>query len=240
MKTKFFSILQNKFFYLFLLGVFTFSACKKDADVISTPTSRLMALNLIPDSTEPVVFVLSNKSITNAPLSFTNYSGTYLPVYSGSRTLGLYKAAGDSALAKTDFNFMPEKYYSVFALGADGNYKNFITEDYLDSLPSSTGNAFVRYINAIPDSTSPIVTILANGTTIESGNASFGKVSNFIGVKPGDVSFTVNNESDISASRTISLEKDRIYTVLIMGLPNAIDTAQSIQIKYISNGTITP
>lgn len=240
MTNKAFNIFRSKIFYIFLFSAITFSACKKD-DTPAPPTSGLMAFNLIPDSTGPVVFVLNNKSITNTPLSFTNYTGTYVSIYSGTRSLELYESySRDSALATATFNAEPTKYYSAFAIGANGNYENLVTDDNLDSLPTSTGNAFVRYINAIPDSSDPVVTIVSNGTDKVKENASFGKVSDFTEIAPGDISLNVTNESTISASRTIAVQKDGVYTVLIMGMPGAADTTKAVQIKYILNGTVTP
>lgn len=240
MTNKVFHIFRNKIFYILLFSAIAFSACKKD-DTPATPTSGLMAFNLIPDSTGPVVFVLDNNSITNAPLTYTNFTGAYLPIYSGMRTLSLYEASNPgSALADTTFNFESTKYYSAFGIGANGNYKNLLIEDQLDSLPSSTGNAFVRYINAIPDSSGPVVTIASNGTDNVNENAAFGKVSDFVGIVPGDISVSVSNDSTISASRTIPVQKDNVYTILIMGMPGAADTTRAVQIKYIVNGTITP
>ena len=242
MKNRLFSILQNKFLYIFAFSIILFSACSKRSDVPATPTSGLMAFNLIPDSTTgPVVFALSNKSITNTPLSFTNYTGSYLSIYSGTRQLGLYKANNsDSALATTSFLAEAQKYYSAFALGANGTYKNLVVDDNLDSIPSSTGNAFVRYINAIPDSSQPVVTITANGTDVVKKNVPFGTVSDFTGIAPGDVTVNVSNDSTINTNRTITLEKDKVYTMLIMGMPNVTDTARAVQIKYVINGTVTP
>ena len=115
-----------------------------------------------------------------------------------------------------------------------------ITEDQLDSLPTSTRNAFVRYINAIPDSSEPMVTIAANGTNVVRGKAFYGTAPNFTGIVPGDISVEVNNDSTISARRTFSVEKDNVYTILLMGMPKATDTAKAVQIKYIINGMITP
>lgn len=241
MKDRLFSILQNKFLYIFAFSIILFSACSKRSDVPATPTSGLMAFNLIPDSTGPVVFALSNKSITNAPLSFTNYTGSYLSIYSGTRELGLYRANNsDSALATTSFLADNQKYYSAFAIGANGTYTNLVIDDNLDSIPSSTGNAFVRYINAIPDSSQPVVTITANGTDVVKKNVPFGTVSDFTGIAPGDITVNVSNDSTIDANRTITLEKDKVYTMLIMGMPKATDTAKAVQIKYIINGMVTP
>lgn len=242
MKNRLFSLLQNKFLYIFAFSAILLAACSKRDAVPATPTSGLMAFNLIPDSTTgPVVFALSNKSITNAPLAFTYYTGAYLPIYSGTRELGLYLASNsDSALATTSFLAEDKKYYSAFALGANGTYKNLVTDDNLDSIPTSTGNAFVRYINAIPDSSQPVVTITANGTDIVKKNVSFGTVSDFTGIAPGDITVNISNDSTITANRSITLAKDQVYTVLIMGMPKATDTAKAVQIKYIINGTVTP
>ena len=238
MKNKFFSIVQNKFFYLALFSVVAFSACKKE-DIPATPTAGLMAFNMIPDSTPPVVFVLNNNSITNVPLSYSNFTGTYLPIYTGPRTLQVYKNNSDSLLASVSFTVEPNKYYSAFVMGANGTYKNMIVDDGLDSLPDSTGNAYVRYVNAIPDSSTQNVTISASGMPDITGTTHFGEVSPFTGITPGDFTLNLTNESDISANKTITFEKNKVYTVLLTGLPNSTDTAKAVKIKYIVNGTLS-
>ena len=239
MKKKLFSILQNKFLYLSLFSLVIFSACKKSDVTNNTPTSALMAFNLIPDSIPPLAFVLNNNSITNVPLSFNNYTGSYLPVYSGLRTLQLYKAYSDSALATINYTFEAKKYYSAFAIGANGTYKNIIVDDNLDSLPDSTGNAFVRYVNAIPDSSMQTVTISAKETNNVTEPTSFGDVSKFTPFAPGNITVNLSNDSSISANKTFTLAKDNVYTILMTGIPHTTDTARAVQIKYIVNGTVT-
>ncbi len=240
MKINLLPVIQNKLLYVSLFSVIAFSACKKN-DVPTPATSGLMAFNLIPDTTiVPVVFVFNNSSITNSPLSFNNYTGNYLPVLSGTTSLGVYEANSDSSLTETSYNFEAQKYYSAFAMGANGIYKNIIVQDHLDSLDASSGNAFVRYVNAIPDSSSQKVTVSANGNDVVTGNTSFGDVSGFTAIAPGDISLNVTNDSTISADKTISLEKDKVYTVLLTGMPHATDTAKAVQIRYIINGTIAP
>ena len=238
MKMNTLSVLKNKFFYLALLSVVAFSACKKD-NVPSTPTAGLMAFNLIPDSTQPVVFVLNNNSITNQPLSFNNYTGNYLPIYVGARTLQVYENNSDSALASESFTAEANKYYSAFAMGGKGMYKNVIVDDELDSLPDSTGKAFVRYVNAIPDSSTQTFTVTSGGTEAVSGTTSFGDVSSFTGITPGDFTLNITNDSTISANKTITLEENKVYTVLLTGLPHTTDTAKAVKSKYVINGTIT-
>ncbi len=184
MKNKLFSVIRNKFFYILLFSAVTFSACKKE-DVATAPTSHLMAFNLIPDSTQPVVFVLDNNTLANSSIAFNSFTGGYLDVFSGPRTLKLYQTNSDSALASMSYTFQPGMYYSAFAEGANGTYTNRIVNDNLDSLPTSTGNAFVRYVNAIPDSSSSMITVSANGSDVVGTNTSFGDVSDFTGIAPG-------------------------------------------------------
>lgn len=239
MKKKLFSVLQNKFLYLTLFSVVIFSACKKSDVNNNVPTSGLMAFNLIPDSIPPLAFVLNGNSITNSPLSFNNYTGAYLPVYSGPRTLQVYGVNSDSLLATTNYAFEATKYYSAFAIGANGHYKNMIVADNFDSLPTSTGNAFVRYVNAIPDSSAQTVTISANETNNVTKPTSFGEVSAFAPFAPGNITVNLSNDSTISANKTITLEKDKVYTILMTGITHTTDTAKAVQIKYIVNGTLT-
>ena len=238
MKNKFFSVIQNKFFYLALGSVILFSACKKE-DVPATPTAGLMALNMVPDTMSPVVFVLNNNSITNVPLDYSNFTGGYLPVYTGARTLEVYLNNSDSALATESFTVEPNKYYSAFFMGAHGVYKNVIVNDELDSLPDSTGNAFVRYVNAIPDSSTQQFTVSANGTDDVSGTTHFGQISPFTQVAPGDFTIDITNDSTIAANKTITFEKDKVYTILLSGMPHTTDTARTVKIKYIVNGTLS-
>lgn len=238
MKNKLFSILQTKFLYLALFSVVVFSACKK-TDVPATPTARLMAFNLIADSTPPVVFVLNNNSITNQALAYSNFTGTYLPIYVGPRTLEVYENNSDSALATESFTVEANKYYSAFVMGANGTYKNMIVDDELDSLPVSTGKAFVRYVNAIPDSSYQNLTVSASGMDDITGVTHYGQVSPFTGVTPGDFSLNITNDSTISANKAITFEKNKVYTVLLSGIPHATDTAKAVKISYIVNGAVS-
>jgi hypothetical protein len=223
---------------LFLI-MFLFSACKKTVNTgTQPPVAGLMAFNLVPD--KPSIGVqLSGNNFTTVPLFYTNYTGGYRGVYVGNRNVVSYDFNSGTSLATSEQLFEDSSYYSLFVLGANNTYSNVIVKDNLDSLPTATGEAFVRYINAIPDSSKPIVSISAGGNSIVNGNAAFGTVSNFKGVSPGDISISVNNEGSVNASRTISVEKDKIYTILLTGLPNETDTAKAVQIKFIQNGTIS-
>src|SRR5436190_24194001 len=102
-----------------------FSACSKfnDNKNTSTPVSGLMSFNLAPDKAA-VGIALGGNNLTNSPLAYTNYSGTYQLIYPGNRAVESYDYLKDSTITSVDYSFTPDKYYSVFVVGADGNYKD--------------------------------------------------------------------------------------------------------------------
>ncbi|MGN6531960.1 MAG: DUF4397 domain-containing protein [Ginsengibacter sp.] len=238
MEKKKSSIFKNKFMYALAAMVFLFAACKKETPVNNTPVSGLMAINLIPD--QPAVdFIMSGNYLTNSPMVYTNYSGTYLSIYSGNRTLGLGLANADTIVSSTNYAFEPSKFYSVFAMGANGHYRNLVVNDNIDSLSTNSGLAFVRYVNAVPDSSKADFSITQNGNNLVNADASFATASDFKSVNPGNLTVTASGEN-YSVNRTISVEKDKVYTIMLMGIPQATDTIKAVQIKYILNGTVSP
>ncbi len=214
-----------------------FTACKKnDQPVSNTPVAGLMAYNLTIDKSA-IGIRLNGSSLTNVPLGYSNYTGAYLPIYTGSRVVEAVDINGQTPLASDSQNFEADKYYSAFVVGSNGNYKNVIGEDMLDSLSVTTGEAYVRYINAIPDSSSPAVTV-TSGATVMDNNAAYSSISAFLKVPVGDAMFSVSNGNNITANRTITLESNKIYTVLLVGQPGSTDPDKTVQIKYIVNGIV--
>jgi len=112
-------------------------------------------------------------------------------------------------------------------------------EDNLDSLSATAGQAYLRYINAIPDSANPAVTITAGGTLISNNPADFGEVSAFAAVTPGQVTIAVADDGGISTNRTITLEANKVYTILLIGVKDATNQEKELQVKFITNGTIS-
>ena len=223
-------------FLVLLLG-----ACKKnDLPNNRTPTSGVMAFNLSTDK-DAVGITLSGNNLFNSPLGYTSYTGVYLPVFTGNREVKSFNNNTASVLAISNQIFQDSIYYSIFVVGSNGSYHNIITNDSIKNLLVTPGQAFVRYVNAIPDSTiSPLVTISSNGATIISNNTAFGTVAPFTKVSAGNITIGVNNGDSIAVSRIIAVEQSKAYTILLTGIPNSVDTTKSIKIKFISNGTITP
>lgn len=222
-----------------LLVVVFFSACKKETSYERTPAAGLMAFNLAPDQ-NAVGITLSGNVLTNTPLNYTSFTGSYLPIYIGSRNLTAVDYYSGTQLATTTQVFADSMYYSSFTVGDSGNYKNVVVNDKLDSLVATPNQAFVRYINAIPDSTSsPLVTFSSNGSNVISNNAAFASISGFTQISAGNITVGVNNGGTIAANRTIAVDAGKVYTILLVGKPGATDSTKTVQIKFIQNGTVT-
>lgn len=209
-----------------------FTACKKSNFENNNPdVAGLMSFNLASDKS--VVLGLSGSALTSQPLAFTSYTGGYQNIYPGNRTFESYDYANGDSLASKAFDFEAKKYYSAFVLGSAGSYQNVVVNDNIDSLSSSTGKAYVRYINAIDGSANATVTVTSGGTPASS-NAAYASVSEFTAVNPGDVTIAVS-EGTINANRTFAVEQKKVYTVLLV---SGASTADPAQIKYIVNGTL--
>jgi hypothetical protein len=219
-----------------LMLVLAISACNKDNnnDDVNVPVAGLMAFNLAPDVSSAGVALSGNNLSSSLP--FGSYTGGYLGVYTGDRPVESYNAASGGRLASGSFNFEDSAYYSLFVIGANNNYRNVIVEDKFDELTSSN-QAYIRYINAIPDSSRPTVTIASGGSNVVNEIAAFASVSEFKAVNAGDVAIDVTNGGTVDVDRTITVESRKVYTVLISGVPGSTGS-DNVQIKYIVNGQL--
>ena len=216
-----------------------FTACLKnnDTNTPQTPVAGLMAFNLAPDQSA-VTITLSGNALTASPLGYTSYTGAYQSIYTGTRAIESFSQA-NASLVSTSYNFEQDKYYSLFVVGYNNSYRNVVSLDNFDSLSTTQGNAYIRYINAIADTVgTPAVTITAGGNSVVNENASFASVSEFKAVSPGSVSIAVKNGTAIDTSRTISVEQNKAYTILLTGVPGATDDIKKVQIRFIQNGSL--
>ena len=216
-----------------------FTGCMKKGDDVQIPSAGLMSFNLAPDQ-HSVVITLSGNSVSRSPMAYTSFSGLYQNIYTGTRSVESFDYPDSAPLASTEFNFEKDKYYSVFVVGANGRYRNVVALDNFDSLSSTSGNAYIRYINAITDTVNnPNVTISVGGSNVVNDNAAYASVSEFTAVAPGEVSIAVKNGTAIDANRSISVEARKVYTVLLVGVPGETDEMKKVQIRFIQNGTLT-
>ena len=225
------SVFRKVVFGLSTISALFFISCNKNDDNGTTiDGAGLMALNLVPDAT--VSFALSGSNITS-PLTFNSYTGGYLSIFPGSRTVQAYTF--DGLAAQNSINFEPGKYYSLFLIDTGTALKQVIVEDKFDTLASSS-QSLVRYVNAIESPTPATITVTANGTNVINEPAIFSTVSGFTPVESGSVTITLNNGSNVNVSRTISLESRKVYTILLSGVPGETGD-KAVQIKFIVNGT---
>lgn len=224
---------------LLLLG-FAFTAvvlasCSKNDDNQFDPpsTAQLMVFNLSPD--KPAVgFTLTGNQLGNVALGYTNYSGGYFPIYPGSRELRSFDFNNGATIHTSTETYNDSTYYSAFLIGTAGQYRHVVAEDNYSDVVPVAGKAWVRYINAVTDTSSrPDVTIA--GTT---EGAVFGTVSDFRQVDAGTVNISITGGS-FNASRSLTMAENRIYTLLFVGQPGATDPGLAVQVKFIENGTAT-
>ncbi|MFL9483685.1 DUF4397 domain-containing protein [Chitinophagaceae bacterium LWZ2-11] len=234
------SVLRVSLFAIGSIAVgLLFSACSKSTGTVdNSPVSALTTYNLAPNS-NAVALTLSGNVLPGAPLGYPNYAG-YVSVYSGTRQLQAFDYVSGAALTNaTAYVFDTSKYYSSFLVGTPGNYNMVFAQDNYDSLSSTNGKAYVRYINAIPDSSKPLVNIMSGATTVVNTNAAYTSYSGFVAVDPGQVNISVNNGGNIQATRSITTAATAVYTILLIGTPGSTDTTKNVQIRYVANGTLT-
>jgi hypothetical protein len=225
--------------FVALAGIL-FTACLKDKDNDNNdiPAAGLMAFNLAPDQ-QSVVVTLSGNTLTQSPLAYTNYTGGYLPIYVGNRSVKAFDYPDNTPLTSTDVNFEQDKYYTLFVVGNNNVYRNVVATDNLDSLDAN-GSAYIRYINAITDSVNASnVTVTAGGNNVVNESAAFASISEFKPLTAGEVNIAVKNNNGVDATRSITVEQNKVYTVLLTGVPGSTDETNKVQIKFITNGTIT-
>lgn len=218
----------------------TFSSCLKSVsndNNNNTPTAGFMAFNLAPDKSA-INLSLGGSTLANA-LGYIGYTGGYVSIYAGTRTTQVTETGSGNVIGTpVDYTYEQNKYYSSFLIGANGTYNNLIARDNFDSLSGSNGQAYVRYINAIPDSSHPNVSLTVNGTPVNTASTNFGTLSAFIPVPTGTLTIAATNGGTIQITRDFPVTAAKVYTALIVGIPGSTDPAKVVQIKYIENGTL--
>lgn len=203
------------------------------------PASGLMSFNLAPDQ-QSLLIQLSGNTLTPNPLAYQSFTGVYQNIYIGNRSIAAFDYPNPSPLVTSNYTFGQGKYYSLFVVGVDKKYRNVVSVDNFDSLSAASGKAFVRYINAITDSVNTAnVKIVSGGNTVVNDNAQYATVSDFKEVAPGNIDISVKNSNGVDVSRTISVEQKKVYTILLSGIPNETDESKKVQIKFITNGTLS-
>lgn len=229
----------SNYFLIAAGSIFLLASCMKSKETPQIPAAALMAFNLVPD-VPGVTFALSGNALTNTPLQFNAYTGSYLNIYVGTRTASSYEGTSGALLASKESVFDQDKFYSLFAVGYDDSYRNVITHDNYDDLSGSNGKAYVRFINGVADSvTASSVKVTRSGNDVISETAELGDVSEFTAVDPGDITVSIAGGESINANRTFAVEAKKVYTILLIGVPGATDDTKKVQVRYVEMGTLS-
>lgn len=212
------------------------SGCSMDNNDTEPEAAGLMAFNLAPD--QPLAGIALSGRMLPGPLPYTSYTGAYLRVYPGKRTVTSYDARTGETLAQDSASLSPRKYYSLFLVGDGDSHRNIMVADGLDTLHGMEDKAYLRCINAIDDPAAPEVNVTASGITLDTTLA-FGSLSPFTALPAGDVSIRVSFGGGAATERTIQAEEQKVYTVLLLGNPAAASgSSDTLQIRYVPNGTL--
>lgn len=200
--------------------------------------SLLSASNLSDKS--GIGVALSGSYLVNNAIGYRGYTG-YLSIYPGTAAVRSFDGTSGSSLAETQFTFDTSKYYSLFVAGANGTYRNMLVRDNYDSLSGADNKAYIRFVNAVPDSARPAVTIttLSGQTVVTDAAAAFTKISEFTGVGSDSIRITASNGGTIQTTRTIKVTAPKVYTILVTGFPGTTDTSKTVRISYIENGSLS-
>ena len=222
-----------------LLGaVALFSACKDDDNNNMQPdVAGFMAFNLAPDQSAIGLSLSGNQ--LRSPLPYMSYTGGYVAIYPGDRSTDAFSYDNGNTLATATQTYVPQKYYSAFVIGTKDNYQNIIVNDGLDTLNAAKGKAYVRYINALTGTTTTDVQISNDTSVLFTGEAAYGQVSPFMALDASAITIAIGDGNKVDTSRTITLEDQKAYTVLFAGNPEGDQPTDSVQIRYVENGTLT-
>src|SRR5690606_16428347 len=238
MKNEYFSMRRLLTAGAIMLSGLVLTGCDKDDDdnPPDTPVAGLMAANLAVDKPS-IGIALSGNPLSNVPIGYINYTGGYLPIFTGQRNVQAYDFSTGTGFTSGSFNFEDGKYYSLFVIGANDNYANVLVNDNFDPLDAGNGMAYVRYVNASPDSSESTITVSVDGNNAVSETTSYADVSEFVEVSPGSVTIDVGNGSAIDANRTVTFEAGKVYTILLVGDPASLTSG--VEIRYIENGELS-
>ncbi|HRE51983.1 MAG TPA: DUF4397 domain-containing protein [Flavitalea sp.] len=212
--------------------------CKKTPVEENTkPVAGLMSFNLAPDKSGVRISV-SGDVINSQGLNYEQYSTIYQEVEPGHHIIE--SASGGAMMASAGFHFEEDNFYSLFVLGNQGTYSNIIVRDKYENLSDASGKTFLRYVNAIPDSSDLTVTIAATGANISVPGIHYAHVSDFVSLNNGlDVVVRISNGNDVETEGIFNFVNGRVYTVVFTGIPGTGDESKSVKIHSVMTGAFS-
>ena len=229
------SILQKRpwNFLLCAFTIFSLASCQKENPSYEyIPSSGVMAYNLAPDL-PAVAFTVGTVPISGA-LNFSGHTANYVPVTTGEKLWGAMNLNSGAMISSQNSTFNENEKYSAFLVGYNGVYKTVLSVDQAGVEGRINGKAWVRYINAIADSSSAMNVSIAG----QAESAVYGTVSEYRPLDAGLVTVGISSTNQFDVSQTLTLEQDKLYTVLFVGNPAANSDQLRPQARLVMNGKL--
>lgn len=239
MQQKFFSFKPLITGTALLMAVLLFSACKKSSnnDNNTENNAGLLPFNLAPGTSASIA--VAGTTIITGALNFPNYTGEYVPVTPGTMIVDTYKfGQKDSVYASTAYEFTANRFYSLFLIGFNGHYKNLVIADRVDSSIIVANKGYVRYVNAIADSADQHFVVSRGPTTVSDTTLKYTGVGAVRPIDPGELTFSVYDGTTVKASKIVTIEANKFYTIILYGVPSATDEANKVKVTHIINGSL--
>ncbi|MGN7202709.1 DUF4397 domain-containing protein [Pedobacter sp. SAFR-022] len=202
------------------------TSCSKDFD--NTPAPAVSGLNMINASptTELLDFYVNNTRGNNENFGLGKKLG-YYNLYSGTSKISITKKGSQTTLASENFNFAPERGYSLFVIGKVDSLKFLMVKDSV-SMPAS-GKANVRFVNVSPDAPALNLAVGTAATDLVTDKA-YKQYSEFTTIDAAPkVTFTAKNKATGAVEATLAdveIKSGATYTIWVKGLKAATDSTK--------------
>lgn len=236
-KSKCYAMLYSVVVFL-MIGL---AACSDDvSDVLDDilPSTRARVIHLSPDTAEvDVEYELTEVQETIVGLTYKEAS-PYTEVSTGTSEVNFKNASGTNLITLDDPDFDSDNYNTVYLVNLSDSLQVIQSED---DRSANTAMAKVRFVHACVDC--PSVDVKKDFPSEEAlfANDSFREITDYALVTPGNYSFVIteagNTVDAVATFDPISLEEDKIYTIVLLGtFDDTDDYAFGVRIYEDSNG----
>ncbi len=218
------------------LAVFSLSSCLKNKDNANvTPDySALSVINASPNL-QKFDFVIDNRLVNNDSFDLGERL-PYFNIYSGTRSVGIFKDQTTDSLRTGKLVAEPGKIYSLYVVGSAPNHEFLAIQDSL--VKPSAGKAQIRFLNLSVNAPALKLNYGVDSTLFNS--VSYKGHSGFVEVPGGkNYNFTIApaTGSGNSAIKTaVKVESNKIYTVWAQGIyDNTTNDTLKLAVKIQEN-----
>jgi hypothetical protein len=201
-------------FLILIIGILTFSACKKE----TTDTTAYTALTVF--NASPTLstydFYLNDTKFNSVAIPFGG-AVAYKQLTAGTYSLKLTTAGRAENLLTKNVALAEKTFNSYYVVNRTASLDGLLMTDDLSA--TSTTTAFVRFINLSPDA--PALDLAITGSTTLTTNKAYKTAGAFVPVNAGTYSFDIKNTIGGTVQATlagVALVANGHYTIISRGL----------------------